>query len=139
MTYDEKNRCKVLFFEKLDQDLDWGLLPHSLLEIKHIAGGTAALSLAFEYGGCRLYMPSNVRSNHPLVTLMGYPATQALAKAYGGSRINIPKKDAILRQLRMKDMQRERSKGATIDYLARKHKLSRRRVQQLFAQSTGSD
>ncbi len=134
MTYDDAYRVKTLCLEKLSNDIDWSLVPGSLLELKHIAGGAAALSLVFTYGGCRIYMPSNIRPNHPLSSLLGYSASLALAKAYGGCRINIPKIDAILRQLRIKDIRHDRSRGASIEYLARKHNLSRRRVQQLLAQ-----
>ncbi len=139
MTYDESNRMKTLFLEKLSNDIDWNLVPGTLLELKGIAGGAAALSLVFSYGGCRIYMPSNIQPNHPLAALMGYSASQALAKVYGGSRINIPKVDTILRQLRIKDINHDRSRGASIDFLARKHNLSRRRVQQLLAQHRTSE
>lgn len=126
---------KQLNLEELSAKIDWRQVPGSLLELKHIVGSTAALRLVFAYGGCRIYMPSNIRPNHPLAAIMGGPAFKALAAAYGGSRINIPKKDAILRQLRFKDIQCDRRNGKSIDYLAQKHNLSRRRVQQLLAQS----
>lgn len=135
MSSEKVNKCPSSSLAHVSQHIDWNRVPSSLIELKRIAGEAAALSLVFAYGGCRIYMPSNIRPNHPLATLMGSPASKALAKVYGGSRINIPKKDAILRQLRIKEIQSARSKGASIDSLARKHNLSRRRVQQLLAQA----
>ncbi len=135
MTSKEEIRARLQNFETLSKTIDWNQVPGSLLELKRIAGDAAALSLVFTYGGCRIYMPSNIRPNHPLVAIMGNPASKALAEAYGGSRINIPKKDTIMRQLRIKDIQCDHNNGASIDFLARKHNLSRRRVQQLLAQS----
>lgn len=119
----------------LERDIDWAALPNGLTEIKLVAGAAAAVALAAHYGGGSLYVPRKTKPEHPLTLLLGREAALAMAAVFGGDRIEVPKQDAILRQLRLRRIQRERKRGASVAALAAQHGLSRRRVLQLLAQA----
>ncbi len=119
----------------VEQVIDWENLPSGLSDIRRIAGAPTAIALARSYGGHSVYIPRRVNEAHPLVALLGPEAVEALGSVYGGERINVPKADSILRQLRCRSIRAARRNGATVAALATEHGLTRRRVLQILASS----
>ncbi len=115
------------------EKLEWSTLPARLCEIKDIAGPAAALSLAERYGGASVYVPVKSRPEHPLSKLLGLKAADAISRVYGGDRLEVPKKDSIVRQLRGRKIRERRREGASISKLAFEFGLSRRRILQILA------
>lgn len=72
------------------------LLPPSLAELARVSSVAAALALAREYGGRRIYIPEVMTETHPLAELIGYDAATALSHHYPGDRLEIP----VFRDLR---------------------------------------
>lgn len=64
-------------------------LPAQLAQIAEIAGREAALRLAFEYGGSRVYIPKK-HDGSEIARLVGAEAAAKLAGHYGGESIAIP-------------------------------------------------
>jgi len=116
------------------QDIDWNALPVTMARLKEVLGTDATLALIAAHGGGNLYVPSRLRQAHPLLQTLGPEAAARLARAYGGERVDVPKIDAVLRQLRKKDILAARKQGESIADLALRHKLSRRRVLQILAE-----
>ena len=46
--------------------------------------------LCEEYGGCRLYIPSNLCSDHDLVEKLDRSLANKLCEEYGGTNIDVP-------------------------------------------------
>jgi hypothetical protein len=64
--------------------------PPGLVEIASRIGAEAALKLAREYGGVRLYVPQTMRSGHPIARLIGPVAAQALCDWRPGEQLELP-------------------------------------------------
>lgn len=114
--------------------LNWSELPTGLRLIQHVAGSDAALALAKAYGGTSIYVPRTISPQHPLRLLLSEEQAQALSLTFGGDRLDIPKTDAVLRQLRKRRILASRNQGASIAALATEHNLSRRRILQILAE-----
>lgn len=65
-------------------------LPPVLRTIADAAGLSAALKLAQDRGGTRVYVPHRVTEGHWLAELVGLDAAHAIARLYAGENIDIP-------------------------------------------------
>ncbi|MDY7001973.1 MAG: Mor transcription activator family protein [Thermodesulfobacteriota bacterium] len=115
-------------------DLDWSALPAGLRKLKAIVGPRAALALAATYGGGSLYVPARPGPRHRLSRLLGRKNARRLAQTYAGETLKIPKPDAVLRQIREKDILRRKKNGEPVSRLARDYNLTHRRVMQILAE-----
>lgn len=91
------------------------------------------LRLAERFGGCKLYVPKEVSGQQMLSRCIGAEAAQALAKAYGGDYIFIPRAAALQRLCRNLQIQQKRREGKTVRSLARVFDLTPRQVTRLSA------
>ena len=69
-----------------ESDDAYELLPgilRELVDLPHF-GWAATQKLVQRYGGVRLYVPKDIRPDHPLVELLGWEAAAALSAAFGG-------------------------------------------------------
>lgn len=115
------------------EQIDWHSLPNGLARLKELLGPEAALKLSRTHGGTMLYVPRQIKEQHPLFALLGPEAAKMLAAACGGDRLEIPKPDAVFRQFRKKRIITARKQGQSIAALAERHNLSRRRILQILA------
>lgn len=114
-------------------DVDWQELPSSMSNLKLLAGEEGAFRLIETYNGESIYIPIEPKASHPIVRLLGEKKARELSAVYGGGRLHVPKKDAIMRQVRMRSIVEARKSGASITDLAREHNLTARRVLQILA------
>ena len=66
--------------------------------------------------------------------LLGRGTACRLCRAYAGNTLKIPKLDAVLRQIRKKDILRRKKNGEPVSRLARHYNLTQRRVMQILAE-----
>lgn len=92
------------------------VLPAALAQIAEIAGREAALRLAFEYGGSRVYVPRKA-GNSEIAKIIGPEAAAALSGHFGGESIAIPiGKKALAFWLDEQDWSREKiAKALKVD------------------------
>ena len=65
-------------------------LPPAFREIAEIVGLKAALAIAAEQAGMRIYVPKTPAKQHWLIKLIGSEATRQLSHRYGGTEIDVP-------------------------------------------------
>lgn len=127
--------CAQSELKKLaSQDIDWENLPLTITRLNEALGAEATLALLASHGGANLYVPRTIKDGHPLSQVLEPEDAATLCAIYGGERLDIPKIDAILRQMRKKDIKAARKQGESIADLAMRHRLSRRRVLQILAE-----
>ena len=115
-------------------DLDWSALPAGLRDLKGIVGPGAALALSAAYGGGSLYVPASPGPEHRLSRILGQENARLLCRACAGDTLKVPKPDAVLRQIREKDILRRKKNGEPTSRLARDYNLTQRRVMQILAE-----
>lgn len=81
-------------------EIDQSLLPGILLEISELIGMAATLKLVAKYGGVRLYVPKEIKEDHPLIKLVGICNAIALSDTYGGETLEIARAEAAIREIR---------------------------------------
>lgn len=114
--------------KKARVEINTHLLPKQLQQLINVLGQDAALHLVEHRGGVPLIVPKRVSTDHALCELLGPQAFAALVNEYGGIRIELPKNDAVLQQLRHQRVRQLRLDGYSIDQIALKTKYSRRWV-----------
>ncbi len=119
------------------RELDWNKLPAGLVHLKNVAGQKAALALSEAYGGGSVYVPRRIKPNHPLLQLLGPESAARLAEHFGGDKLEVPKVDAVHRQLRARSIRARRDAGVSIAALVSEFNLSRRRILQILAENRG--
>jgi hypothetical protein len=104
------------------------LLPAALRELVRVLGEGPAFRLVERRGGSRLIVPKRVTPEHRYIDELGLKVFADLVDAYGGSVIDLPKHDAVLRQLRHERVRQLRAEGLTMDRIAMASGYSRRQV-----------
>lgn len=69
---------------------------NSTADLVEIVGEAAAVALAENFGGTRLYVPQRLKDCHPIVRAIGADAGKALVEAFHTSTIKVP----LARELR---------------------------------------
>ncbi len=62
----------------------------TLATLAGLVGADAAAAIGRAFAGRRLYIPQTPGANHPITAVAGQIAADALAKAYGGTHIDLP-------------------------------------------------
>lgn len=104
------------------------LLPAALRELVRVLGEGAAFRLVEQRGGGRLIVPKRVTPDHRFIDELGLKVFADLVDAYPGSVIDLPKYDAVLRQLRHERVRQLRAEQRTMDAIAVATGYSRRQV-----------
>lgn len=100
-------------------------LPASLRELVEVIGLPAALALVEHWGGIRLWVPVELRDDHPLIARLGRDAAERLVQHYAGETISVPRCAAALRRMRDRRI-RERYQHETAASLAREYGCTER-------------
>lgn len=103
-------------------------LPESLQEIREVIGMESALKLVADCGGTRIFIPKYLPENHRLVTLLGMEVAERLSQYFGGESLSIIRWAEALRVERNMHIIDQYSKGSKIGDLARRFKLTERRI-----------
>lgn len=112
-------------------DIDLNLLPGELREIAQIIGIPATMALVEQYGGVGLYVPKELREDHPLIALIGAENAQKLSQHYPGDEIEIGKAEAALREIRNQEI-RSQYPYLSQRQLALKYKTTERNIRKIL-------
>lgn len=104
------------------------LMPPSLAELARVSSVAAALALAREYGGRRIYIPEVMTEDHPLAVLIGFDAATALAHHYPGDRPEIPMLRDWRAKVKANAIASARRAGRTQAELAREYGMTERGI-----------
>ena len=111
-------------------------LPKRLREAAELIGVPAALLLAREYGGRRLYvpLPANCHEEHPLARLLGLDALRKLAEEWGGQEhFTIPCATNVQRVLRNAQVRAARAAGTCVSQIAQQFGMTERHVARIIS------
>ncbi len=103
----------------------------SINDVIRIIGQEAADELVAAYGGRRLYVPTRIRSNHPLAIRLGCGPAILLAKAFGGDRIEVPTRRALDIRDRNRAIIAEHAAGVPQSALANRYQLTVRQIRNI--------
>lgn len=109
------------------------LLPAALRELVTVLGEAAAFRLVERRGGGRLIVPKKVHPEHRLMDELGFKAFADLVAAYGSMVLELPKYDAVARQIRHERVRKLRAEGMTVDRVAVATGYTRRQVFNILA------
>ena len=98
--------------------------------LARICGLQGALSLAREYGGRQVYIPTpaTLHAQHKIVAVLGMDTAQALCAELAGTRLNIPLCLGPLRAARDRQIWDAYTAGESCFSIARRHGLNSRSV-----------
>ncbi|MGR9014154.1 MAG: Mor transcription activator family protein [Gammaproteobacteria bacterium] len=103
------------------------LLPPQARQLVRLIGLPNALKILEARGGITLRIPVNAQEAVVLKEIVPIEAIIALCQALGGQRLELPKLDKIVLQIRNQAMQQER-KTLSAPQVARRYGLTRRQV-----------
>jgi hypothetical protein len=109
-------------------------MPDLLQELTDAIGPEALEKLLGEYGGVHLRVPINARPGHPIAAVIGDHAFLRLVAVFGGECLSLPKRQAVRLEQRNQGIVAEYMQGERVEFLARKHDLTVRRVFSILAQ-----
>lgn len=98
--------------------------------LARICGLQGALSLAREYGGRQVYIPTpaTLHARHKIVAVLGMDTAQALCTELAGTRLNIPLCLGPLRAARDRQIWDAYTAGESCFAIARRHAMNARSV-----------
>lgn len=117
---------------------DTDYLPPSLCELVDVIGLQATQSLVSEYGGVRLTVPTKMPEDHPLAQLLGVETARKLSHHYAQERLDVPNAKAAMLAVRNQNMRQEHADGDSARVLARRYRLTERRVWEILAEDAPS-
>jgi hypothetical protein len=115
---------------------DLQLLPPVLRLVARAGGLEAAARLVQMRGGVRVYVPERADPAHELVEIVTLPGLEALVDYSPADYITVPMARAALMHIRNQRLLAERQDSSIRD-LSLRHRLTRRRVQQIVAEGCG--
>jgi hypothetical protein len=105
-----------------------GQVPGSIVDLVDNLGGALAFRVLEIWGGSIVWVPTQAAADHPMRKLIGDEGFELLVTKYKGTRLELPKNDAILRQHRYKHVQELRERGHSLSVIAMQSNYSRRQV-----------
>ena len=110
-------------------------LPQQVRQIVRVVGMQAALQLVRNYGGVRLYVPTNMTPDHILARIIGFEAAVKLAGEYGGMQhFDIPRAAGALRLVRNREIAEKFVKGKSLRQLALEYMMTERGIQKILTE-----
>ncbi len=112
--------------------IDESLLPPQIRMIARVIGLPETLRLIDARGGNRVRIPMRPERCQVLREVLSQSALAALAEAFGGKCLELPKKDKFILQIRNHAIRNARQQQ-TVSQIAREYNLTRRHVFNLTA------
>jgi len=112
-----------------------GVVPGSIVDMIERLGGALAFKILELYGGSVLWVPTQAAADHPLRTVLGDAGFETLVYHYAGTRLELAKNDAIVRQHRYRHVQELRDQGLSYTEVALRTHFTRRWVINIAAQA----
>lgn len=110
--------------------LPMALMPPVLQQIAEIAGPEAAVRVARELGGRRIYVTPRPGPRNPLMRLLGRPIATAISERLGSGDLEVPSARPLLNWYSARRLRRA---GWTTRMIAQRLNLTERRIRQLVA------
>jgi hypothetical protein len=105
--------------------------PGVLHEIVQMIGEEGTAALVAQYGGTRIYIPSTLKPEHPLCSLLGHKAAQKISDEFGGLSVEIPHCVGLQRERRNLLIVADRDAGMSQRQLTLKYRLSGRHIRNI--------
>lgn len=109
-------------------DVDLHQLPPQLRLLVRAIGEEAAFRIVAARGGTVLHVPARLNEDHPICDLIGGHAFGLLVQHHGGMKIELPKSDSLLRQVRHRRVIEMDAAGHSLNEIALSTNYSRRHV-----------
>ena len=122
------HKPKPLPVSQLVEQVSVDALPAGLRRLVSYLGDALAYKLVQLRGGSYVAVPKSVNPEHPLCDLLGAVDYATLVNRFGGEKIEVPKDDSLLRQLRHSRVRELLALGYTAGYVARATHYTRRQV-----------
>ena len=125
-----------------DERAGWDGLPPLIVEMAEVAGLAAALDIARERGGNRIYIPAKAADEHWLVMLVGRVAADQLIAHFApnaGVELNLPRGPTGLRADTWRRMHKMIREGASSVEITRALGISRETVMRHRAKLRDAD
>lgn len=103
-------------------------LPQVLAEMLEVVSVEAVAAIVDHYGGRELYVPTQAEGAHRLAELIGAEELAALIGRFGRETLYLPRADRARRLVRDHHIRELRAKGASVDDLAQRFRLTTRQV-----------
>lgn len=107
---------------------DFSQLPLSVRDIAETLGLDVVIKLVDHFGGCELFIPSQLKPDHPLMAL-GEEAAQALVGYCPKDRIDVPK--SLNPRPTASTIEVLESRGLTRNQIARELNITQRHVRRV--------
>jgi len=105
--------------------------PGVFQDISQIVGEEAAAKLSAQYGGTRLYIPITLKTEHPLVQLLGQQTAQQLVDEFSAITVEIPRAFIRIIARRNELIIADRDDGMSQRQLAIKYQLTERTIRKI--------
>lgn len=112
-------------------EIDAAQLPESLAELVRVIGLGPCARLLERCGGRKVYVPKELRQDHPLTLIIGREAAALLIEHYQLSTIEIPKHETLVRAMRDNEIRQRHAQGASTSALAEAYWLSERHIRNI--------
>jgi len=107
-----------------------------LKPLYELIGYKAVMSLIQRWGGSRIYVPMTFNSEeHPIIQSIGLEAAEKLSWKHGGEQLSLPTNMIIANAARDHEILRMRREGKSVAAMAKKFRLSERRVRVILAEN----
>lgn len=114
--------------------IDTRALPYRIRQIADQIGIEATYDFLCKHGAQLVTVPERYTDDCSCSKRFGKDAAQALIALWPGARIDLPKPDKILRQLRDIQLQSDLENGISTMELVKKYNLTRQRIWQITGQ-----
>lgn len=115
---------------------DFSQLPGSVRDIAETLGLDVVIRLVDHFGGCEIYIPDQIKPDHPLMAL-GETAARALVEYCPRDRINVPK--SLNPKPTASTIEDLENRGLTRNQIARELNITQRHVRRVANGEDTSD
>ena len=114
--------------------IDTSTLPDMLADLINVIGLAATARLLERCGGRRIYVPKELRDDHPLTLIIGRTAAGRMVDHYNLSTLEIPMHDTLVRAMRDNEIRKRRAGGECIKTLSEECWLSERQIRNICSE-----
>ena len=110
-------------------------LPESLTEVVEVIGLASTIELIKSYGGTRVFIPKNMKTQHKLANLLGLEQARRLSHYFGGESLSIARAASSIRSERNKTIVRRYDAGEGVGSLAIEFQLTERQIYTILSKT----
>lgn len=110
-------------------------LPESLTEVAEVIGLSGTIELIKAYGGTRVFIPKNMKTQHKLANLLGLEQARRLSHYFGGESLSIARAASGIRMERNKTIVHRYDAGEGVGSLAMAFQLTERQIYTILSRT----